>query len=222
MEKPKLIKDLGTMYPTDKSKHKGHYGEFECMICKEKTHFITQIKHVNSGHTISCGCHHKNQLIKRNTTHGLSGDPLFSVWVDMKKRCYSKKYKGYRYYGERGIKVCDDWLNTPKSFISWGYNNGFKKGLEIDRIDNDGDYSPSNCKFSNRFTNAQNQRLLRSNNTSGYRGVAKHRNKWKAEIQHNGIYCYIGIYSSPELAAQAYNNWVIEHGGNHPLNIIYN
>ena len=83
--------------------------------------------------------------------------PLYDTWRDMKRRCYKKDRKDYYRYGGRGIKVCDEWRYNIKSFIKWANKNGYKKGLTIDRIDNDGNYEPSNCRLATRKTQGRNK-----------------------------------------------------------------
>lgn len=73
--------------------------------------------------------------------------------VSMKSRCYSKTNPDYKNYGGRGIKVCDEWLESFESFYQWSINNGYREGLELDRIDNDGDYSPENCAYITKSEN---------------------------------------------------------------------
>ncbi len=94
--------------------------------------------------------------------HGYAGRKphlIYQVWSAIKTRCYNKKFKYYKYYGERGIKVCDEWLNNSIVFISWALSNGWAKGLYIDRIDNNGNYEPSNCRFVTPKVSASNRRL---------------------------------------------------------------
>lgn len=82
---------------------------------------------------------------------------LYSLWKDIKKRCYNPNFKFYNYYGGRGIHVCDEWLHNPNAFIEWSINNGYREGLQIDRIENDGPYAPTNCRFVTRLVNVRNR-----------------------------------------------------------------
>ncbi len=135
--------------------------------------------------------------------HGYSNHPLYRVWRNMKNRCCNPNDKGYKDYGGRGVTVCEEWM-SPTSFIEWALPL-WKKGLQIDRIDNDGDYTPENCHFVTRTENIHNQRLLTSRNTSGYRGVHRHQGKWQSRIEINGQRKYLGCFDSAINAAIAFD-----------------
>jgi len=219
MGKPKLIKDLGTMFPKLSSKERKHYAIFECPYCKK--HFETQIRSVEDGHTKSCGCSTKIMMGDNSRTHGLSQTRLHKIYTLMIQRCYNKNNTGYVIYGDRGIAVCEEWRNSLVCFYEWAINNGYSKKLQIDRINNDGPYSPENCRWTSRSVNCQNSRLIRSVNTSGYRGVTKYKDGgWIARIGLKRIRYYLGCFSTPKQAAQAYNDFIITNKTYHPLNII--
>lgn len=109
--------------------------------------------------TISCGCY-KDEIQRNKATHGdaRSGNKskLYILWASMKKRCGAKGMKDSKYYSEKGIKVCDEWSNNYSIFKEWAQKNGYQKGFEIDRINNDGNYEPSNCRFITHKENMRN------------------------------------------------------------------
>lgn len=99
---------------------------------------------------------HKVEFAKRKK-QWLVDHPLFSVWYNIRQRCSNPKRKDYKSYGERGIIVCN-WVSF-KDFEKWALNNGWQKGLTIDRIDNDGNYSPDNCQFITKSDNSRKKKL---------------------------------------------------------------
>ncbi len=100
--------------------------------------------------------------MKAKRTHGLtsggSTDPLYRVYSGMKARCTYPSVQAYRFYGGRGIRVCEQWSKDPQSFFSWARENGWRQGLELDRIDTNGNYCPENCRFVTHRENSQNTR----------------------------------------------------------------
>lgn len=110
------------------------------------------------GFTKSCGCYQKERASKCNKTHGMSKTKLFMVWQDMIKRCDYSKHHAYKYYGGRGIRVCDEWKNDFVEFYNWSMNNSYREGLTIDRIDNDGNYEPTNCRWVTMKIQCKNKR----------------------------------------------------------------
>lgn len=90
-----------------------------------------------------------------------SQHPLYRKLNNMINRCHNENHEKYRFYGGRGISVCDLWRNERLAFVVWGLMNGWKPGLEIDRIDNDGDYGPKNCRFVTHKENVRNSRATK-------------------------------------------------------------
>ena len=130
-------------------------GLFRCDCGSES---IKAIDSVSSGHIKKCwGCGHKSAGLKRKT-HNNSKHPLYRKWQDMKNRCYNKNVDRYECYGGRGIIVCDEWKNSFENYFDWCINNGYKKGLSIDRIDVNGNYEPFNCKYVTQIEQGFNKR----------------------------------------------------------------
>lgn len=155
----------------------------KCDCGAEKTVKLDLLKR---GKTRSCGCLQKELASARRTTHGLSSHPLHVVWVGMIGRCHNKGNSKFKQYGERGISVCGEWRNDFQSFYDFSIKNGWHFGLQIDRIDNNGNYQPSNCRFVTCKENMANTRLLRSTNKTGFRGVSKRRGMFVVSVNISG------------------------------------
>lgn len=97
--------------------------------------------------------------------HGLYHTHLYKVWQTMKQRCTNPNYRGYQWYGAKGVKVCEDWQDI-ENFYRWAINNGYRKGLTLDRIDPASDYEPNNCRWvtmSDQQNNKTNNHLIEYN-----------------------------------------------------------
>lgn len=114
--------------------------------------------------------------------HGMRHTRLYNIYANMKQRCYNKNNNNYENYGERGIIICDEWLKDNKSFFDWANNNGYSDNLTIDRIDVDGNYEPSNCRWVDRTTqNRNNRRCIYLNYNDKNQTIAQ----WGRELNVN-------------------------------------
>ena len=152
-EKLEVIKYVGM------AKHAVYY-LCRCECGNEK---IVKYASLCSGNTTSCGCTHQEKMRKKMTTHGMAGQgnnrhPLYKVYSGMKSRCYNPNHKYWSCYGKRGITICDEWIGETGylNFYNWAMENGYEKGLTIDRIDTDKGYSPDNCRWTDSFTQGNN------------------------------------------------------------------
>lgn len=128
---------------------------FECGQCKKE--FTAHIGKVKSGWTKSCGC-------RKLTSDGISmlsngeRDPIHVVWARMVERCFDPKSISWKHYGARGISVCEEWKSSFAIFREWAITNGWEKRKQIDRINPNGNYEPSNCRFVTNKENSNNKR----------------------------------------------------------------
>ena len=126
-----------------------------------------------SGDTRSCGCLQRELTRNRSITHGATDTKEYTVWEGMRARCRNQNKQDFKNYGGRGIKVCDRWINSFENFIE---DMGLcPENLTIERIDNDGNYSPENCRWGTRKEQALNRR---SNNILTHEGVSKTISEW--------------------------------------------
>jgi hypothetical protein len=126
--------------------------------CECGTEKMINILSLHAGDTKSCGCLRSEVSSSKALLHGCVGRPGYNLWHAMRSRCLNPDASGYENYGGRGIKICDEWLDDCRAFCDWVDENGYAPGLELDRIENEGDYSPSNCHFTTKVTNMRNTR----------------------------------------------------------------
>ena len=149
---------------------------------------ILQTNALRRGNTKSCGCLRKMKNEKNpNYKHGKRNTKLYYIWQGMKQRCYDTKSVKYHNYGKRGIKVCDEWKNDFMSFYNWALKNGFcefknRKEQTLDRINNNGNYEPNNCRW---VTQSENCRNRNNNKILVKDGISKTIAEWCEELGLN-------------------------------------
>lgn len=150
---------------------KGGVTVYRCLCdCGNET--IVRANNLKSGAVRSCGC-----LLhtSKNATHRMSNTRIYHIWASMRSRCSNKNLPFYKNYGGRGISVCDEWNNSFETFYSWAINNGYRDGSSIERIDNDGNYCPENCKWIDLGKQANNRRM---NKRIEYKGETHNLSEW--------------------------------------------
>jgi hypothetical protein len=166
--------------------------------------------------TKSCGCLSRDLSKVRFKTHGLSNTPTYTTYTAMKKRCYNSNDPAYHSYGGRGISVCDRWLEDFENFL---YDMGERpEGTSIDRINTDGNYELSNCRWATKQTQQINKRK-KMNTTSKFRGVSWCSYYEMFVCQVNGK--KIGMFHFEEEAAEAYDNFIIFSRLSNKLNEVH-
>ena len=146
----------------------------------------------------SCGCLRAEKTSERRFKHGLRRTQLYNVWANIKTRCYNPKKDTYIYYGGKGITMCQEWLDDFKAFYNWSINNGYKKGLTIDRLNPNGNYEPSNCRW---VTVSQQQNNKLNNHIIEYNGEVHTLAEWSKLLNLT----YGALYRRIQ-----YLNWSIE------------
>jgi hypothetical protein len=140
-----------TIIERDNTKQKQWFAKCDCgNICS------VNIDNVKAGRSTKCQKCKGKVSHDKMVTHGESKTRLYYVWLSMRNRCYRADVAGYEHYGGRGIKVCDEWKEHFEPFRDWALSHGYKPGLQIDRIDNDGDYCPENCRWATKVQNMNN------------------------------------------------------------------
>jgi hypothetical protein len=170
-------------------------------------------EYLRNGRIKSCGCYQKEMATKANTIHGLSETSLFKIWSGIKGRCFNLRAKSYKYYGGRGITLCDEWLEFLP-FYEWAMIHGYQKRLTIERVDNDGNYCPGNCVFATWVEQAHNQGVRKDNRT-GHAGIHWNRKckKYVVYINNNLKRIHLGSFVNIQDAATARKAAEIKYWG---------
>ena len=186
--------------------------------CECGNETVLETGHIKSGHTRSCGCilheirKERKALLARysktvNIKHNGCKERLYGVWARMTNRCENPNNSAYKWYGERGIKVCAEWHDYA-TFREWAVSTGYDPTAEIhkctiDRIDTNGDYCPENCKWSDAKEQSNNRR---SNRLYTYNGKTQNIRQWADEYD----------ISYKMLIQRLNRNWTIERAITEP------
>ena len=136
--------------------YRGNSRYFNC-ICDCGNRTTSRAHDLRTGAAKSCGCLRRETFVGRNTKHGHSRTLLYHVWVSMRQRCSNTGHHCFNHYGERGIVVCHDWEKFG-TFRRWALRNGYRKGLTLERKNNDGNYCPENCAWIEQSEQSKNTR----------------------------------------------------------------
>lgn len=153
---------------------KGKYWFAKCK-CSCGNECTIQVSHIRSGASLSCGCIRREGTKQLNRSHGMCGTRLDTIYKNMKRRCYKKATPEYKWYGKRGIVICDEWMRDKSAFFNWANSSGYDEHLTLDRMDNDGPYAPWNCRW---ITRAEQCRNRRSNVFITYNGTTMCKKDW--------------------------------------------
>lgn len=145
---------------------------------------------------------------------------LAAIYTTMVQRVTNpNRTTAKKYYQDKGIDICQEWLDSRDAFYKWSQENGYAEDLTIDRIDSNKNYEPSNCRWVTKTTQARNTVKLRSSNTSGFRGVSKTAvGTWRARIKVKPDEVLIGVFNTAIEAALAYDNYILLHQLEHTRN----
>ena len=133
---------------------------------------------LRNGHAKSCGCFKREAAIASRRTHGASGTPTYAAWKSMKKRCSNQANADFKHYGGRSITVCERWLNSFENFLE-DMGERPKAGFSIDRLDNNGDYTPENCTWRTQTEQCNNKR---NNVLLTHNGKTQTMTQWAREV----------------------------------------
>lgn len=163
---------------------------------------------IKSGASVSCGCYRLERATAANRKHGETRHPLFKLWFGMLQRCGNPDHPAYSYYGARGITVCPEWADDFGTFLRWAtldVSPMWRRGMTLDRIDNDGEYSPRNCRWATMAEQNRNKRKTKKYDFNGEQLVA------------TDIAKRLGISAPTFIARVGWMGWPIERAISEPV-----
>ncbi len=183
--------------------NRGRSARWQCVCgCPERTLRVVPREHLTTGHTQSCGCLRKETVAQASRTHGHTskeyGDnnsPIYRIFQCMHSRCRDRTGRMWKFYGSRGISVCERWSKFENFLADMG--STWVAGLSLDRINSEGGYEPTNCRWATKLEQANN---TRSNRFAVYNGKRQTMSQWSREV---------GI-SSALIAIRIDSGWTIE------------
>lgn len=197
------------------AKNRRKYAHCVCDTCS--CEFVRRLDYRNHDNCTACSNTIKGVKL---TTHGdnNSNSRLHVTWSNMKRRCFNPTQKEIKGYGMKNISMCDDWLMYI-NFKKWALDSGYNDKMTIDRINNDGNYCPENCRFVDYSTNNAN-RGITSRNKSGYIGVWFDGLKYISKVGWMGVRNHIGRFVTAEEAAIKRNEFIVKNKLPHTMNKI--
>lgn len=148
---------------------------YRCECGNERVYPIKEVRNMRK---TACGCRRKKEFNQWTVKHGLRSHPVYTIWKFMIDRCERKHCGSYKDYGARGISVCPEWHDII-TFYNWCISNGWALGLQIDRIDCNGNYEPGNCRF---VTCKENQNNRTNNRFLEFNGKRQSVQQWADEL----------------------------------------
>lgn len=177
-------KKFGRWTVIDRDTSKKHKKSMWNCVCECGEKRVVQGYNLSSGSSRSCGCLSSDTAKHNNSTHGLSNTKEYATWERMIQRCENESHRDYNDWGGRGIRVCSQWRLSFETFLE-DMGHRPSDSHSIDRIDNDGNYEPSNCRWATKSQQIRNRRVFKKSKT-GITGVSFHKRSYFATLSRGG------------------------------------